>query len=254
MSEPTIPCECGHAIADHAECGCMAMEEEIDGVAVFCGCLASRPSAPVPSPASEPREPNVARLDALGLTGDFLGERVREAWVRWAETQPNPKPHWLAPWSELGEADREADRQIGRAIALWTLLYASAAASPASTHGIGGLLDDYRLALLRAWAVQDLTAEHVEEASRNLAAARAAVDRALALVEREREEARAVPQATCRSCQRDGYWHSMYRCFQCQGWFHEACMADHLARTHNTGGDRAESVRATTGPEGDRNG
>lgn len=62
-------------------------------------------------------------LDARGLTRDFLGERVREAWVRWAKDQTNPKPHWLAPWAELSEAEREADRQIGVSIALWTILH-----------------------------------------------------------------------------------------------------------------------------------
>lgn len=73
---------------------------------------------------------NIANLDAIGLTGDFLGERVREAWVRWAERQPNPKPHWLAPWAELGEADREADREIGRSIALMAILLYSASLEP----------------------------------------------------------------------------------------------------------------------------
>jgi hypothetical protein len=43
---------------------------------------------------------------------DELGHVVRNAWVRWASTQPNPKPSWLTPWSELIEPDREAYRRI----------------------------------------------------------------------------------------------------------------------------------------------
>lgn len=43
---------------------------------------------------------------------DDGGRVVREAWVRWALTQPNPKPSWLVPYDELSEADKEADRQI----------------------------------------------------------------------------------------------------------------------------------------------
>lgn len=53
---------------------------------------------------------------------DTLGRMVREAWVRWAETQPSPKPSWLVPYEELAEPDKEADRQIGEAIARWTLI------------------------------------------------------------------------------------------------------------------------------------
>lgn len=53
---------------------------------------------------------------------DTLGRMVREAWVRWAETQPNPKASWLLPYDELAEPDKEADRQIGEAVARFTLL------------------------------------------------------------------------------------------------------------------------------------
>jgi hypothetical protein len=52
---------------------------------------------------------------------DTLGELVRMAWVRWAEKQPSPKPSWLVPWSELGEADQEADRMIGITVSLHAL-------------------------------------------------------------------------------------------------------------------------------------
>jgi hypothetical protein len=47
------------------------------------------------------------------VSRDWLGRRVRETWIRWARTQPDPKPSWLAPWEDLGATDREADRLIG---------------------------------------------------------------------------------------------------------------------------------------------
>ena len=58
-----------------------------------------------------------------------LGRFVREAWVRWAQAQPHPKPAWLVPYDELSEADQEADRQIGEAVARWTLVGDAARAS-----------------------------------------------------------------------------------------------------------------------------
>ena len=58
----------------------------------------------------------------LPFDRETLGRMVREAWVRWAQTQPSPKPSWLAPYDKLTEADKEADRQIGEAIARWTLI------------------------------------------------------------------------------------------------------------------------------------
>lgn len=66
---------------------------------------------------------------ALPFDRETLGRFVREAWVRWAETQPSPKPSWLVPYDELFEADKEADRQIGEAIARWTLIGDAARAS-----------------------------------------------------------------------------------------------------------------------------
>lgn len=47
------------------------------------------------------------------LNRDYLGREVREAWVKWAMEQPNPKPHWLLPFDDLDEPDKEVDRQIG---------------------------------------------------------------------------------------------------------------------------------------------
>ena len=45
-----------------------------------------------------------------------LGRRVREVWIAWAQQQPSPKPSWLVPWDDLGEADKEVDCCIGSAI------------------------------------------------------------------------------------------------------------------------------------------
>jgi NTP pyrophosphatase (non-canonical NTP hydrolase) len=50
---------------------------------------------------------------------DYGGRLVREAWVRWAKTQPSPKASWLVPYEELSEPDKEADRQIAEA--LWNV-------------------------------------------------------------------------------------------------------------------------------------
>jgi hypothetical protein len=65
------------------------------------------------------------------LSREFLGRAVREQWVRWAKSQPSPKPSWLAPYDELSEADKEADRQIGEHIYLLTKLYMNASAGDA---------------------------------------------------------------------------------------------------------------------------
>lgn len=62
----------------------------------------------------------------LPLERETLGRMVREAWVRWAQTQPAPKASWLVPYDELTEPDKEADRQIGEAIAKWTVIHCEA--------------------------------------------------------------------------------------------------------------------------------
>jgi len=49
---------------------------------------------------------------------DALGRIVREAWVKWAKSQPDAKPSWLVPYDFLTETEKEADRQIGEAVAL----------------------------------------------------------------------------------------------------------------------------------------
>lgn len=68
-------------------------------------------------------EPSPDMRDGLPLDRETLGRMVREAWVRWALTQPAPKPSWLVPYDEMSEPDKEADRQIGEAIAKWTMLH-----------------------------------------------------------------------------------------------------------------------------------
>lgn len=68
----------------------------------------------------------------LPFDREALGRMVREAWVRWAQTQTSPKPSWLVPYDELSEADKEADRQIGETIARWTLVGDAARAALAA--------------------------------------------------------------------------------------------------------------------------
>lgn len=58
----------------------------------------------------------------LPFSRDDLGRHVRDAWIRWAKSQPEPKASWLVPYDELPERDKEADRQIGEAVALLTKL------------------------------------------------------------------------------------------------------------------------------------
>ena len=50
---------------------------------------------------------------------DDLGRVVRDAWIAWARTQPNPKPSWLVPYRDLAEPDKEADRLIGEAVTVF---------------------------------------------------------------------------------------------------------------------------------------
>lgn len=44
---------------------------------------------------------------------DVLGRMVREVWIEWAQQQPVAKQHWLKPYDQLDEADKEVDRRIG---------------------------------------------------------------------------------------------------------------------------------------------
>ena len=56
------------------------------------------------------------------LVNDFLreelGKAVRSAWVAYCRETGDTKPSHLAPWEELSEWDKEADRRIGAAIAV----------------------------------------------------------------------------------------------------------------------------------------
>lgn len=51
-------------------------------------------------------------LISVALNREDGGRLVRDAWIRWARQQPNPKPSWLVEWDDLPEADKEADRCI----------------------------------------------------------------------------------------------------------------------------------------------
>lgn len=64
--------------------------------------------------STSPQVPAVAGEERLSR--EYLARQVREAWVRWAQTQPEPKASWLVPYDGLSEPDKEADRQIGEHI------------------------------------------------------------------------------------------------------------------------------------------
>jgi hypothetical protein len=38
---------------------------------------------------------------------------VRAIWIQWAHQQPVAKAHWITPYEELAEPDKEVDRRIG---------------------------------------------------------------------------------------------------------------------------------------------
>lgn len=52
---------------------------------------------------------------------EHLGRLVRAAWVEYCHKIGDTKPSHTAPWEELDEADREADRVIGEVVALQVL-------------------------------------------------------------------------------------------------------------------------------------
>jgi len=62
-----------------------------------------------------PKLTNEEILAQAGVTREKLGESVRREWAAWAREQPDvaEHPHWLMPWAELAERDREVDRRIG---------------------------------------------------------------------------------------------------------------------------------------------
>ena len=79
-------------------------------------CKAAREGGPIlPRLAARPKPAGAVPLPTPDR--DAGGRVVREAWVRWALTQPDPKPSWLVPYDDLSEPDKEADRQIFEACA-----------------------------------------------------------------------------------------------------------------------------------------
>lgn len=48
---------------------------------------------------------------------ECLGRVVRFAWIEYCVSTGDTKPSHIAPWEELSEWDKEADRVIGEAIA-----------------------------------------------------------------------------------------------------------------------------------------
>lgn len=52
-----------------------------------------------------------------------LGKYVRQIWIDYCLEIGDTKPSHIAPWSELSERDKEADRRIGEAI--WDAAVAS---------------------------------------------------------------------------------------------------------------------------------
>lgn len=69
------------------------------------------------------------------------GKLVRQAWIYWAQQQPDPKPSWLVPWEELSESDKEADRQI------WEVVTMPYRAILESLHVSGDIASAYLAAL-----------------------------------------------------------------------------------------------------------
>ncbi len=47
---------------------------------------------------------------------DTLGQQVRQAWIDYCLETGDRTPSHIAPWAEIGEWDREADRRIARAL------------------------------------------------------------------------------------------------------------------------------------------
>lgn len=88
---------------------CCERDTDEDGNCPIHSSVGVLRHAPAQGAAAEPTREEATR--------DFLGRVVREAWVSWAERQPNPKASWLVPWADLSESDREADRCIGESVA-----------------------------------------------------------------------------------------------------------------------------------------
>lgn len=84
------------------------------------------------------------------ISRKYLGRMVREAWVMWALTQPNPKASWLAPYDDLSEPDKEADRQIGETVWQAALDRAEAEKAAAVLEERATCTEELKLALAAA--------------------------------------------------------------------------------------------------------
>lgn len=58
---------------------------------------------------------------------ETLGQKVRKVWVDYCLRIGDTKPSHIAPWEELSEEDKEADRVIG--VALWNMGYTAGVAA-----------------------------------------------------------------------------------------------------------------------------
>lgn len=121
-------------------------------------------------------------LDASGelpISKSDLGRIVREAWVRWAQCQPDPKPSWLVPYDELCEADRDADDEIGMSVARMVALAIAARNGSPAHDFVPDLMVAAKFALL---ALAPMSSRLASEAGKMI---RAALDRADAQIGRE---------------------------------------------------------------------
>lgn len=89
----------------------------------------------LPTQSLSTQQPMGEVMPPQGLDRETLGRKVREAWVFWAKDQLDPKPTWLVSYDDLSDADKEADRMIGEAIAKWALLCAKSDGTTRRTMG-----------------------------------------------------------------------------------------------------------------------
>ena len=59
---------------------------------------------------------------AVSVSREDLGRIVREVWVKYAESKPNPPAHHLTPWESLDYDNKEVDRLIGERVARIVLI------------------------------------------------------------------------------------------------------------------------------------
>lgn len=133
------------------------------------GPITSYYAAPVAATAPGAVQENNPQLDGarqLPHSREEYGRMVRQAWVKWAQTQPNPKPSWLAPYDDLSEADKEADRQIGEFVARWTLIGDAArhaTATPVAAAGTAECKHAYVQRQDKAWYCRHCEQEHADK-------------------------------------------------------------------------------------------